>query len=228
MSDLTSKTVEELREMYLSPLGDAGEWDIFDEIARRLEEAQQKIVEQQARIAELLDALSVWEGYISTDLEEVRLIGGNKTLAALQPSTYEAMRAMKEIDKGWPSSQEAWQRQGYRVVNGDDMTTYVYMGTRTDGTKYAAISYKLDGKTINTEYVEGAEGDDLSALAADRTETAAKALEELPAKIERMRDEAYEKVASIADAQQSCYRDDRVIAALRAIAVASRALKSKG
>lgn len=90
-------------------------------------------------------------------IDAVRIIGGNKTLAALQPSTNEAVRAMNEIGKGWPSSQEAWQRQGYRVVNGDDIKSSVYVGTRTDGTKYAAISYKIDGRTISVEYVEGAE-----------------------------------------------------------------------
>src|SRR4030065_511081 len=101
-----------------------------------------------------------WRNHIET----VRIIGGNKSLAALQPSTNEAGKATNEMRKGWPASQEAWQRQDYRVVNGDDMTTYVYAGTRTDGTKYAAISYKLDGRTINVEYVEGAESENDKAV----------------------------------------------------------------
>jgi len=48
---------------------------------------------------------------------EIRLIGSNKALAALQPGVDEAISAMKDIDKGWPQKQEAWQRQGYTVVN---------------------------------------------------------------------------------------------------------------
>jgi Inorganic Pyrophosphatase/Large polyvalent protein-associated domain 1/RadC-like JAB domain len=101
-----------------------------------------------------------WRNHIET----VRIIGGNKSLAALQPSTNEAVKAMNEIGKGWPASQEAWQRRGYRVVNGDDITASVYAGTRTDGTKYAAINYKLGNRTVKTDFVEGAESESDKAV----------------------------------------------------------------
>ena len=51
---------------------------------------------------------------------EVRLIGANKVLAAVQPSMSEAQKAMKDIGKGWPEKQKAWQKQGYTVVSGRD------------------------------------------------------------------------------------------------------------
>jgi hypothetical protein len=102
---------------------------------------------------------TVYPGGWRNNVDEVRLLGGNKALAALQPSTDEAVKAMNEIGKGWPSSQEAWQRRGYRVVSGDDIKASVYLGKRTDGTKYAAISYRIGNGTVNHATVEGAESE---------------------------------------------------------------------
>ena len=47
------------------------------------------------------------------------------------------------------------------------------------------------------------------------------------AKLKQERDEAYERVAKITDALQTCYQDDRVISALHALSIAFRALKSE-
>lgn len=47
--------------------------------------------------------------------KQVLIIGGNKALKALQPSTDEAIKALKDIEKGWPSTIESWQRRGYSV-----------------------------------------------------------------------------------------------------------------
>jgi DNA repair exonuclease SbcCD ATPase subunit len=120
MTGLKDKTVEELRDGWLDKSGNTwwrAIWpDVFDEMNRRLEEsqrrytelfnefqpictntahdaeeAQQKIVAQQARIEELLDALSVWEGYISTDLEGDDL----SALAALKAEV--AAKALEEV-----------------------------------------------------------------------------------------------------------------------------------
>jgi len=48
--------------------------------------------------------------------DEVRIVGGNKLLGVLQPGTEEAVRALKAIEKGWPEKREAWEVQGFRVV----------------------------------------------------------------------------------------------------------------
>lgn len=47
---------------------------------------------------------------------EVMLLGGNKLLGALQPGRTEIARANKSIAKGWPSKIEAWQTQGFKLV----------------------------------------------------------------------------------------------------------------
>ncbi|ART61532.1 hypothetical protein CBP36_21450 (plasmid) [Acidovorax carolinensis] len=48
--------------------------------------------------------------------DELRIVGGNKVLGALQPGYEEIKRAMKAIDDGWPNKREAWQIQGYKVL----------------------------------------------------------------------------------------------------------------
>ena len=47
---------------------------------------------------------------------EVIAAGGNKLLGTLQPGYTEIRRAMKALDNGWPAKREAWEVQGYRVV----------------------------------------------------------------------------------------------------------------
>lgn len=61
---------------------------------------------------------------------ELSLLGSKKVLETLQPGYDEAQRAFKAIDKGWPGKMEAWQRQGYEVV---EAATVLRIG---DGWKY--------------------------------------------------------------------------------------------
>ena len=62
----------------------------------------------------LLDAVCPggWKLYRN----EVVIGGGNKLLGALQPGYEECKRAFKAIKEGWPKKREAWEVQGYRVV----------------------------------------------------------------------------------------------------------------
>lgn len=53
-----------------------------------------------------------WKNYRT----EFFISGGNKLMGALQPRYNEIRRAMKAIEKGWPEKREAWEIQGYRVV----------------------------------------------------------------------------------------------------------------
>ena len=53
---------------------------------------------------------------------ELRAIGGNKVLSAIQPLYDEVRRAIKAIDAGWPSKREAWEIQGYKVIDSPEVT----------------------------------------------------------------------------------------------------------
>jgi GNAT superfamily N-acetyltransferase len=48
--------------------------------------------------------------------KDARIIGGNRALQAMQFTVDDAVKAMKDIEKGWPKAQEAWQRQGIQIV----------------------------------------------------------------------------------------------------------------
>lgn len=52
---------------------------------------------------------------------ELYAIGGNKVLGAIQPLYGEVKRAIKAIDAGWPSKREAWEVQGYKVIENPEM-----------------------------------------------------------------------------------------------------------
>ena len=84
-----------------------------------------KWVASQARDATLLDQFKSaeslldvvypqgWKEYRS----EIILLGGNKLLTALQPSYAAGQRANTAIKEGWPTKQEAWQKQGYKIAD---------------------------------------------------------------------------------------------------------------
>lgn len=72
------------------------------------------IAELAAEPRSLLDAIYP-EGWKACR-DEVILAGGNKLLGALQPGHDEIKRAMKAINEGWPAKREAWEVQGYRIV----------------------------------------------------------------------------------------------------------------
>lgn len=48
---------------------------------------------------------------------ELRIVGGNKVLGALQPGYDEIKRAGKAIDGGWPSKRESWEVQGFKILD---------------------------------------------------------------------------------------------------------------
>lgn len=53
--------------------------------------------------------------------QELRLVGGNKLLGALQPGYDEIQRACKAIDSGWPGKRESWEVQGFKVLERPDV-----------------------------------------------------------------------------------------------------------
>jgi hypothetical protein len=99
------------------------------------------------------------EGY-KTYIDEVRILGGNKVLKALQPGYEQGKKAMKEIKVGWPGKLESWQKQGLRIINGNELSTDTYTGKDNHDKPYtfAFIKSKVDGRTteIESKFFEGA------------------------------------------------------------------------
>lgn len=87
---------------------------------------------------------------------EVRLLGGNKILGALQPGYDEGQRALTAVKEGWPTPQEAWQKQGFTIVSADNVEASFYAGEHTDGSKYVSISYRMGRNRIENTTIHGA------------------------------------------------------------------------
>lgn len=82
--------------------------------------------------------------------DELRIVGGNKLLGALQPGYDEIRRAIKAIDNGWPNKRESWEIQGYKVLEN------------------ASPRVNLNAVTVDRYYVNTfpSEGEALAAAAA--------------------------------------------------------------
>uniref|UniRef100_A0A6M3XDY4 Putative poly(ADP-ribose) polymerase n=1 Tax=viral metagenome TaxID=1070528 RepID=A0A6M3XDY4_9ZZZZ len=50
----------------------------------------------------------------------VNALGGNKFLKAIQPGGDAAVKAIKDLDMGWPGTVEAWQKRGFKVAKSED------------------------------------------------------------------------------------------------------------
>ena len=55
------------------------------------------------------------EGWKNHKDEAAIISSGRTYIPGLQPGAEDAMKAMKEIGKGWPGKMESWQKQGYSV-----------------------------------------------------------------------------------------------------------------
>lgn len=88
------------------------------------------------------------EGY-KAYIEEIRILGGNKVLKALQPGYEQGRKAMKEIKVGWPGKLESWQKQGYAVVERRDVK--VPKGW-TDSNNNPIFMTAINGRTFGERY----------------------------------------------------------------------------
>jgi hypothetical protein len=92
---------------------------------------------------------------------ELRLIGGNKALRGLQPSVDDAMKALKEIEKGWPGKREAWQQRGYQILPQDVVPKEDYYVGERYGSKepyvYAHVIVPWKGRhlTLASQHFAG-------------------------------------------------------------------------
>ena len=58
----------------------------------------------------------VFPGGVKLFRDEALVVGGNKVIGALVPRYEEVNRAVSAIKKGWPEKREAWEVQGFSVV----------------------------------------------------------------------------------------------------------------
>ncbi|WP_139231006.1 LPD38 domain-containing protein [Geopseudomonas sagittaria] len=89
---------------------------------------------------------------------------GNKVIKAMQWSQADASKALKDIKAGWPASQEAWQKQGYRVLARDTLRAAgveqlrgVYAAMIFDGRNH--LTTLRDGEGARREFATQAEAD---------------------------------------------------------------------
>lgn len=77
---------------------------------------------------------------------------GSKAIKVMQFDASTAVNALKDIDKGWPAKQEAWQKQGYSVVETDGSPVSLASTIkRKDGDIYSArvdFTRTDNGKTV--------------------------------------------------------------------------------
>ena len=77
---------------------------------------------------------------------------GSKAIKVMQFDASTAVNALKDIDKGWPAKQEAWQKQGYSVVETDGSPVALASTIkRKDGDIYSArvdFTRTDNGKTV--------------------------------------------------------------------------------
>lgn len=99
----------------------------------------------------LLDAVfpEGWKEYRS----EVMIAGGNKLLGVLQPKFEEIKRALKAIDTGWPEKREAWEVQGYRIV--ENPKVEVHESTHHENKFFVLVEDSSLGSAPTLEEAQG-------------------------------------------------------------------------
>lgn len=88
---------------------------------------------------------------------EVIAAGGNKLLGALQPGYDEIRRAMKALEKGWPEKREAWEVQGFRIV--ENASVFVEQTASGNGSYYVGIDDVFIGTFPSLSEAEGAKAE---------------------------------------------------------------------
>ena len=122
--------------------------------------AQSKLSGGSFSVSELATAESlldtVYPGGWKTYRDEIIMLGGNKMLSALQPGHDEVGRALKDIKLGWPAKSEAWQKQGYKVVNAEtiDVELYAKPG-RGDSAAYVSGMVTANNQRVDSFMVRG-------------------------------------------------------------------------
>ncbi|HAJ28113.1 MAG TPA: hypothetical protein DCG53_12865, partial [Syntrophus sp. (in: bacteria)] len=106
------------------------------------------MIEMTTASHELLDAVypNGWKNF----REEVRILGGNKALRALQPGREEGIKAQNAVKDGWPSKQEAWQKRGYKIISRADLK--ISEGYRYELDKKVPVFFLKAGETTQGRF----------------------------------------------------------------------------
>lgn len=98
---------------------------------------------------------------IQDEERQLSRIIGNKAMGAMQVDNDQAVRAMKDIENGWPASREAWERQGYQVIGGDGISVDYIASTRySTNEPYVSILFRTGKRRIAHHIVDGATSQD--------------------------------------------------------------------
>lgn len=73
------------------------------------------------------------------ELRDETSLLGRRYFSVLQPGYAEGRRAKLAVGDGWPSVQEAWQKQGFSVVSVEEVTPSFYAGKGRDGVPYVSV-----------------------------------------------------------------------------------------
>lgn len=107
---------------------------------------------------------SVFPGGWRAHNSDLGIIGGNKTLQAIQPYTGEAVKAFKDIAKGWPKPQESWAKRGFKVIHADNIRIEYYSGESSTGRKYTYVLVHQGSDRIMSHSIDEAESKSAPAV----------------------------------------------------------------
>lgn len=83
-----------------------------------------------------------------TSQDELRIVGANKLLSALQPSYENSRRGLKAIKEGWPRKREAWEIQGFKIVENPSVEVVASSNVKIQGTD--SVFMAIDGRYVKS------------------------------------------------------------------------------
>ena len=159
------KTTDEAIQQYLSAItmamsrvtgwaesAESDKWlaSMADRASRRLQRGAVSVTSMiETPSKSLYD--TVFPGGRKAQADEARILG-RKFVAAIQPGLDEVVKAMKDIEKGWPGAVKAWQKRGFSIVDGVGATARVFLGENERRGKYASIHIEM-GRSGITDYI---------------------------------------------------------------------------
>lgn len=88
--------------------------------------------------------------------DEINSLGNNRYLRGIQMGEDELIKAMKDIDKGWPGTVAAWKKQGYSVAKVGEIKPRFYVGEDNKKKPYVYVHFEDGRNRFDSILVEGA------------------------------------------------------------------------
>lgn len=88
--------------------------------------------------------------------DEINSLGNNRYLRGIQMGEDELIKAMKDIDKGWPGTVAAWKKQGYSVAKVGEVKPRFYVGEDNKKKPYVYVHFEDGRNRFISILVEGA------------------------------------------------------------------------